>query len=244
MNIKLTLTVLALCSALAACSQYVPFPPTPDGYSIGSSNPILWIEAWLDLACSDCQASYPIIYAALQSYNIKTNPDLKFTAHLFPLPYHRNAFILAQGARIIGDNAVNQQDVWDYFNLIFTNQAQFSGASTYNTTQYDVETNLSYIVSNALPQYNYTFFLNGLSNSTYNSEARVSWKYGCTRGVAGTPTYFANGIMIDGAEDFNNTKNWTDFFDQFFQFSNSSSDSTVLLSDIDAQLVAEEPHIY
>ena len=228
MNIKFTFTILALCSAFVACTQYVPFPPTPDGFTIGSSNPILWIEAWIDLACSDSLASYPIIYQALQTYNINTNPNLTFTIHLFPLPYHHNAFILAQGARIIADNALNQQDIWDYVNLTFTNQDKFLGPSTYNSTQYNVETNLSFIVSNALPAYNYTFFLDGLSNSNYNSEARVSWKYGCTRGVAGTPTYFANGIMIDGTEDFEDVKNWTDFFDQFFQFSNSSSHSSVL----------------
>ena len=35
------------------------------------------------------------------------------------------------------------------------------------------------------------------------------WKYGCTRGVQGTPTFFANGFEI---EAFSWTgEDWTDF---------------------------------
>jgi hypothetical protein len=34
-------------------------------------------------------------------------------------------------------------------------------------------------------------YYNSLYNYTYDTEARASWKYGCSRGVSGTPTYLA-----------------------------------------------------
>lgn len=43
---------------------------------------------------------------------------------------------------------------------------------------------------------------NALQNSTFNQLTRNSWKYGCERNVAGTPTFFANGVMISNASDF------------------------------------------
>ena len=40
-------------------------------------------------------------------------------------------------------------------------------------------------------------FLNGLNTRDYDLAARKMWKYGCTRGVQGTPTFFGNGFQID-----------------------------------------------
>jgi hypothetical protein len=51
--------------------------------------------------------------------------------------------------------------------------------------------------------------------SEADGEARSEWKYSVgSKAVAGTPTYFANGVEVDGAEEWN-AKEWKDFFKEF-----------------------------
>jgi len=47
--------------------------------------------------------------------------------------------------------------------------------------------------------------LAALNNRTYDLMTRSSWKYGVSRTVSGTPTFFANGVEIIGAYNFNLT---------------------------------------
>ena len=41
-----------------------------------------------------------------------------------------------------------------------------------------------------------------LNTRSYDIEARASYKFGCSRSVAGTPIFFVNGVMLDGAEEW------------------------------------------
>lgn len=65
--------------------------------------------------------------------------------------------------------------------------------------------NISEFTADVLNPYNIVLpdeIYAALQNSTYNQLTRNSWKYGCERSVAGTPTFFANGVMINNASDF------------------------------------------
>jgi len=238
MNPKSLVFLVSLCFTAILAEQYVPIPSTPDGFTIGSQQPAyLKLEAWYDLACSDSLASFPIVNQALSQVGVtttSTNPNISFTIHLFPLPYHYNAFTLAQGARIIADNCNAStciDDLYNYFNLTFTNQNTFLTNTTYNQTQAQVQTELVTLVSTNMPNYNATMFQAGLSNSNYNMEARISWKLACSLGFAGTPTFAANGVLIDDADQWLDVSNWTSFFTEFFEYptapSPTLSDSTL-----------------
>jgi len=37
-------------------------------------------------------------------------------------------------------------------------------------------------------------FLAGIASDDINDETRISWKYACSRGVVGTPTFLINGV--------------------------------------------------
>jgi len=45
-------------------------------------------------------------------------------------------------------------------------------------------------------------FISALGNDTHNENTRISWKYGCSRGVPATPWFFINGIFIDAQYDW------------------------------------------
>jgi len=207
----LKLSVLIVLVLAAFASQDTPIPSRPDGYGIGSNTPTLHIEAFYDLLCPDSRDSWGVLQALLVSeYHIATNQTLRFTAHIFPLPYHINAFMAAQGARVIADNLAKPADIWTYIDLVFASQTLFYNAATANLTQEQVQDKLSGIVNKAMPAYA-GIFEKGLEYGTpFDSEARIAWKYGCSRGVTGAPVYLANGVAIDGADSFTAAQ-WRNF---------------------------------
>jgi len=207
---KVFLLTLALFAFTAFASQDTPIPPLPDGFSIGSNTPKLHLEAFFDPLCVDSRDSWKILEPILRNdFHIATNQTLRLTIHMFPLPYHINAFFTAQGANVIYDNLKDSDDIFKYLNLIFANQAKFSTPGTVDQSQNQVIQNLIDLVKTNMPAYG-DIFAKGITSGTYNSEARMSWKYACYQGVTGAPIYFANGVKIDGAADFNGAQ-WKKF---------------------------------
>ena len=199
----LKLSVLAVVFFAVFASQDVPIPSRPDGFSLGSNTPTLHIEAFFDLLCPDSRDSWGVLQALLATeYHITTNQTLRFTAHIFPLPYHINSFLVSQGARVIADNLQQPADIWTYINYIFAIQTLFYNQATASLTQEQVQQKLVGLVNKLLPNYA-GVFEKGLEYGTpFDYEARISWKYGCSRGVTGAPVYLANGVRINGADSF------------------------------------------
>jgi len=57
--------------------------------------------------------------------------------------------------------------------------------------------------------------LNSFSNSDYAQEARDSWKFGAGNSVSGTPTFFANEVVINEGYNYD-SNDWVDFFVSLF----------------------------
>ena len=57
--------------------------------------------------------------------------------------------------------------------------------------------------------------LDALNNGTYNQEARLSWKLGCHRSVAGTPTHIVNGIKVNDSWEMGYDE-WVAFLKNYF----------------------------
>lgn len=43
-------------------------------------------------------------------------------------------------------------------------------------------------------------FVAALQPGSSSAALRYSWKYGCSRGITGTPIFLINGVVADGAE--------------------------------------------
>lgn len=50
--------------------------------------------------------------------------------------------------------------------------------------------------------------------TTADAAARAEWKYGTSLGVPGTPMFYANGVRIDGADDYKYS-DWIAFFTKY-----------------------------
>jgi len=225
---SLLLIFIALCIVFTTVNaeQILEIPKKPEGYSMGSNTPILHLEAFYDLTCSDCKAAYGIMSTLLKNLIISKNKDLRFTFHVFPIPSHHNAFLFSKGLHAIAKYSNNTQDVWDFINLAFANQDKFYNDATQDLTEAQIVQNFVNLVSSNMPQYNATYFSELLSNPPVAYDTLISSQYANYKTVIWTPTYLANGIQIGGAGGFT-YNDWINFIKQFIHIGSESLDLEV-----------------
>ena len=115
--------IIACILSLAFASQYVPIPTVYDGVHIGDAAATLHVEAFYDLLCPDSKASNALLN---QVFSQATYPHVKFTYHLFPLPYHIQAYYAAVGTRFF-IKKYGAEAAKFYINYVFLNQDSLSG---------------------------------------------------------------------------------------------------------------------
>jgi len=190
------LCVLVLAAvAIVGCWAQIPIPNRYDGLVQGQPNSPLLLDAFFDLLCPDCAAVWPTLQQVMAFYNAPNQAsNIRLYLHAFPLPYHHNGFYAAQGMKVVESQA-GLNNAWDYVNVMFENQASFWDDPTAGMTAEQVQAQMGAMVeSNNIMAADQ--FVAGLNNDTYNMNTRIGWKYGCSRGVAGTPTFFINGIPV------------------------------------------------
>jgi len=123
---------------------------------------------------------------------------LRLKFFMFPLPYHRNAHIAAIGAQAAytnppkGTSPDNATLAWAQ--EVFATQSSWSDSATSESNIGQIKSLIASYSSSL--GYDSSKFEQWLSNSDYDWAARVEWKYGCSRGVAGTPWYFINEVNV------------------------------------------------
>jgi len=97
-------------------------------------------------------------------------------------------------------NAVNTggfSELRNFTDYIFANQAQFWNEAVNTITPAQVVQQLGDLIVTGgyltLAQFNA-----GMADDNLNEYTRVSWKYACSRGVLGTPTFLVNGVYVGG----------------------------------------------
>jgi len=235
--------VAAAVGVLLACqltTAQLPIPNRYDGFSQGSpSSPILF-EAFFDLLCPDCAAAWPNIQSVLAYYNPSGHPSaLRFYLHVFPLPYHTWAYSASQGAQAIWSNA--PQLIFKYVDTMFAAQSSFWNGATATMSARQVQSLMATVVQQGTG-FPSSSFLSGLNNSTYDWNGRISWKYGCSRGVAGTPTFFVNGIPVQADPSWT-LADWRQVLDPLLPspFTRIAADGQSLRDDFDDKLQACPP---
>jgi len=101
-------------------SGQVPIPSRPPGYTYanGHADAFIQLDMFIDLLCPDSKAAYP----ALKQVAAKLLPSqFRLRFHQFPLPYHRNAFPVAQASRTI-THALGDHTFTLWMETIYANQ--------------------------------------------------------------------------------------------------------------------------
>jgi len=186
-------------------SQQPPIPKTYPGHSLGQMTGSILFEVFFDHVCPDSKFSWPIIQQVLNAYSSK----MHLIIHIYPLPYHRNAFYATQAGLVIQD--LKGEKAWfQWLDLIFQNQSQFYNNPTADMTSNDViKLYAKFAGQLGIPE---TSFITGMTyGNQYDSDARTYWKYGADRGIYGTPEFYVNGVFV--TDQIWSLQQWQQIFD-------------------------------
>lgn len=199
-----------LCLFGAAVSQS-SIPTAADGFWYGQDKAEgeekVFIEAFFDPVCPDSRDSWPPLKKVVDEYASRVS----LVVHTFPLPYHDNAFATSRALHIT--NKLNNSATYHVLEAFFHHQEQFYGKATFNKSRDVVVDQIAEFTAKALGSSSYSAIKSGFNNTNTDHATRVAFKYGCLRGVYGTPFFFVNGFPLPDAGSALNYKGWREVLD-------------------------------
>src|SRR5258708_6168003 len=159
-----------------------------DSHEINAHAKVTLVE-FGDFQCPACGAEYPIITHLLQTYKGKIN----FVFRNFPLPQHQNAQAAAESAEAAGA----QGKFFEMYNMLYTNQ------STWGETTNAMDYFTQYAKALRLDMNKWT---SDIKSEKYKNKIQKDINDGYAVGVNATPTFFLNGVAIDGGLPYNDFK--------------------------------------
>jgi hypothetical protein len=135
--------------------------------------------------------------------------------HPFPLPYHDNAFVSSRALHII--NKLNTSATYDLLELFFAHQEEFYNLPTSDLSRTSVVSRIVNLAARAVGDSYYNAVASGFTDRNTDLMTRVSFKYGCSRGVFGTPFFFVNGFALPDAGSAIDYNKWRSIIDPLIQ---------------------------
>ena len=181
--------MLFLSYLFASALSGAPVPNRPTGVVWnGDVNDII-LEMYGDPLCPDCLMVWNTTLSVVEHYK----EHLQLRLHLLPLPYHTWSFIVTKS--IMAVKSISEAKAQDYVNALYNGgQDQFENEPLSGTGQEQViEKVLDYAAS--VTSIDKTELQNAYSSNEMN--ARIEFKYACVHSVAGTPTFFVNGVEVE-----------------------------------------------
>lgn len=191
-----------LLLGLLACQVATAQPPIPLASSIvatGNADAPIQLEAFLDHQCPDSKASWPILKQLAEAYGPS---KIRLVISLFPLPYHHNAFLAAQGAVVVNQLSKKNDSFWLYSDYLFDKQSEWSNKQTEGIAPRDVIKQLSAYAASCCGVDPKEFTKNMDWGNAQNVLARVTWKHGASLGIYGTPQFIINGVHSSADESY------------------------------------------
>uniref|UniRef100_A0A0E0DBN9 Thioredoxin-like fold domain-containing protein n=1 Tax=Oryza meridionalis TaxID=40149 RepID=A0A0E0DBN9_9ORYZ len=195
MSLLLVLVIGCCAWGCRPGAAQVPVPARTDGFVYGGKAPALGetvvVEAYFDPVCPDSRDAWPELKKAVEHYASRVT----VVVHLFPLPYHSNAFISCRSIHAV--NKINPSFVYPLLERFFEYQEGYYNQPTYGKTRATVDAEVAKnLVAPVIGEANLAAYKAGFNDSKSDQATRISFKYGCARGVTGTPYFFVNGIPL------------------------------------------------
>ncbi|KAF5190751.1 Thioredoxin superfamily protein [Thalictrum thalictroides] len=204
------ITISALIVVLSTVPA-VSIPAKFDGFvykNYGQSKDnIIMIEAFFDPVCPDSRDAWPPLKKALQHYGSR----LSLIVHPFPLPYHDNAYATSRALHIV--NNLNASVTYTMLELFFEHQETFYNDPTRKMSREAVVDRIVNLAAEAVGSSSLSAVQSGFSDRQTDLTTRVSFKYGCSRGVYGTPFFFVNGFLLPDGGSAIDYKGWRSIID-------------------------------
>jgi protein-disulfide isomerase len=154
---------------------------TADDPTLGPSDALVTIVEFGDFECPYCATAMPVVKDLLARYSNR----IRFIFRDFPNPsIHPNATNAAHAAACTAE----QGKFWQYHDLLYLNQSSLESDAL---LQYAREASL-----------NVTAFEQCQRSQRHTDEIIGDSQAGIDAGVVGTPTWFVNGVRIEGVIPF------------------------------------------
>ncbi|EPG75362.1 thioredoxin-like domain protein [Leptospira fainei serovar Hurstbridge str. BUT 6] len=152
---------------------------TGDNPSIGPKDAKITIVEFSDFECPYCKRSQDVTKQLREKYQGK----IRWVFRDFPLPFHQNAMF----AHIAANCAIPQGKYWDYFSKLFENSGNLERSNVISLAQ---KSGLN------MPEFQKCISDEAKQKLEIDADIAEGQKYG----VNGTPAFFINGIMVEGAQ--------------------------------------------
>jgi protein-disulfide isomerase len=150
------------------------------GAAKGPANAPIELIEFSDFQCPFCQRANPTVTQVLQTYGDR----IHFVYRHFPLASHPNARPAAEASQC----AAEQGKFWQYHDRLFANPSRLSGPDLKQTA---AELGLDAAAFNQC-----------VDTHKYAGQVDADLRDGADAGVNGTPAFFVNGRMLNGAQPF------------------------------------------
>jgi len=196
-------TLTIMISALIGCAySQMSIPSGKLGFVYKDAMPCdkVKLAAYLDLSCPDSKQAFPTLLQVADHFGTQL---LELKIHMFPLPYHRNSHLLSKAAYVLDGfkSKTKNSTVYDWFKMVYDNIDKIAPSATTEMTDSQVmdlvagwATAVSGIPAAELKK--------GVSDVGIDESTRLAWKYGCTRGVYGTPLFTVNDVFVQAQADW------------------------------------------
>lgn len=148
-----------------------------------------------DYQCPACAAAHPIVEQMLAQYS--NNPDVNFVFRNFPLPQHQYALISAEAAEAAGA----QGKYWQMHSLLYENQDKWVNS----TDPLNIFSGYA-----AQLQLDVNRFKEDVQQNKYSTVIEADKQDANLLGVNSTPTFFLNGLRMEGIQSISEFKSRVD----------------------------------
>nr|CAD1830558.1 unnamed protein product [Ananas comosus var. bracteatus] len=201
--VVVVVVVVVVAVVLGTSHGQTSIPRRYDGFAYGGAaawDDSVVVEAFFDPLCPDSRDSWPPLKRAIERFA----PRVSLIVHPFPSrDYHNNAFLACRALYIA--KKLNASSVYPLLELFFKNQENYYNGPTTNMSRAAITEDISKLAVRAVGNSLLADFLSGFQDSATDQAARVSFKYGCSRGVSGAPFFFVNGFVLPDAGSLSTT---------------------------------------
>src|SRR3989344_830197 len=163
-------------------------------FSAGPSDGEITLVEYSDFQCPACAVWYPILNQLKSDAEIKD--QLRIIYRFFPLSQiHTNAELSSRSAYAAGQ----QNKFWEYHDLLFEKQEEWSGLSTSLAR----ERFIAYAEAVGVDRER---FISDTDSTESKKAVQDSYNEGSKFGVNSTPTFFVNGVKLRSVKSYEELK--------------------------------------
>ncbi|KAF7139056.1 hypothetical protein RHSIM_Rhsim07G0249300 [Rhododendron simsii] len=167
------------------------------------------IEAFLDPTSSpeQCYRNRP------DKHGLTRIPDAHVIQSIFPSNccYHDNAFVSSRALHIV--NKLKASATYDLLELFFKRQEGFYSQATFNMSKATIVSQIVNLATTVVGNSYQSAVASGFTDRKTDLMTRVSFKYGCSRGVFGAPFFFVNGFALADGDSTMDYAKWRSIID-------------------------------